>query len=83
MIYITIQLFTTTHLQTSCLYHLHQSPHLQVGSIFDGISYYKGSAVVRMLNHVVGDEAFKRGMNLYLTKYAYGNARHTDLVKVS
>lgn len=53
----------------------------EVGSIFDGISYYKGSAVVRMLNHVVGDEAFKRGMNLYLTKYAYGNARHTDLVK--
>jgi len=53
----------------------------EVGSIFDGISYHKGSAVVRMLNHVVGEEAFRRGMNHYLTKYAYGNARHSDLVQ--
>lgn len=53
----------------------------EVGSIFDGISYYKGSAVVRMLNHVVGEKAFRKGMNHYLTKYAYSNARHTDLVQ--
>jgi puromycin-sensitive aminopeptidase len=50
-----------------------------ISSIFDSISYDKGSSVIRMLNNYLGDDTFKKGMNLYLTRHQYDNAETQDL----
>lgn len=35
--------------------------------------------MIRMLHTFIGDEAFRKGMNAYLTKHAYSNAGTLDL----
>ncbi len=42
--------------------------------VFDAISYNKGGAILRYLNRLIGDTAFDRAMNGYLTKNALGSA---------
>jgi puromycin-sensitive aminopeptidase len=51
----------------------------EIDEIFDDISYNKGASVIRMLHHYIGDEDFRRGMNLYLTRHQYGNTQTEDL----
>ena len=43
--------------------------------IFDAISYSKGASVIRMLHQYMGDEMFRKGLNHYLTKFQYKNAK--------
>ncbi|RUS74701.1 hypothetical protein EGW08_017531, partial [Elysia chlorotica] len=45
----------------------------EVDEIFDAISYSKGSSVIRMLHDYLGDEDFRKGMNIYLTRHQYQN----------
>jgi aminopeptidase N len=47
---------------------------------FDGISYTKGSAVLRQLVAWLGDEAFLAGLRSYFDRYAYRNATLDDLL---
>ncbi|MPZ25079.1 MAG: aminopeptidase N [Micromonosporaceae bacterium] len=47
---------------------------------FDGISYAKGSAVLRQLVAWVGDEAFLAGLRRYFAAHAYRNAALDDLL---
>jgi aminopeptidase N len=47
---------------------------------FDGISYAKGSAVLRQLVAWIGDEAFRAGLRRYFDAHAYGNATLADLL---
>lgn len=47
--------------------------------MFDVLTYYKGGAVLRMLEQHIGPEVFRRGVSEYLKKHAYGNAETTDL----
>jgi len=47
--------------------------------IFDAISYSKGASVIRMLHQYMGDEMFRKGLNHYLTKFQYKNAKTEDL----
>ncbi|XP_028406137.1 endoplasmic reticulum aminopeptidase 1-like [Dendronephthya gigantea] len=51
----------------------------QINEIFDGISYDKGSSVIRMLRNFLGDRAFRKGLENYLNKHAYQNAVADDL----
>ncbi|XP_055532156.1 puromycin-sensitive aminopeptidase [Wyeomyia smithii] len=51
----------------------------EIDEIFDEISYNKGASVIRMLYHYLGDEDFKRGMNIYLTRHKYKNTCTEDL----
>ncbi len=51
----------------------------QVTEIFDAISYSKGSCVIRMLEAHLGEEAFRKGMRLYVKRHAYANAGTADL----
>ncbi|KAL4217239.1 hypothetical protein ACF0H5_023690 [Mactra antiquata] len=51
----------------------------EVDEIFDAISYSKGASVIRMLHNYIGDDDFRKGMNSYLTKYAYKNTFTEDL----
>ncbi|MEX0429724.1 aminopeptidase N [Nocardioides sp. DS6] len=46
---------------------------------FDGISYAKGSAVLRQLNASLGDEVFFAGVIDHFTRHRFGNATMHDL----
>jgi aminopeptidase N len=50
----------------------------QMEEIFDPISYEKAAAVLRTLEFYVSPEVFRRGVNTYLRKFAYGNATAED-----
>ncbi|MBZ5525020.1 MAG: M1 family metallopeptidase [Acidobacteriia bacterium] len=50
----------------------------EINELFDSISYEKGAAVLRMIETYVSPEVFRRGVNAYLRKFAYGNATAED-----
>ena len=49
------------------------------GSIFDGISYSKGSAVMRQLYELMGRPNFSKAMGIYFNKYQFNNTVLEDL----
>lgn len=51
----------------------------QVRQAFDGITYQKGAAVIRMLEDYVGPDAWRNGVRRYMEKHAYGNTVSADL----
>ncbi|MBD3243908.1 MAG: hypothetical protein GF331_25170 [Chitinivibrionales bacterium] len=51
----------------------------EVEEIFDHISYGKGASVLRMVEHFIGEDAFRNGVSAYLQAHAYGNAQASDL----
>eukprot|EP00913_Durusdinium_trenchii_P030952 g28990.t1 len=52
----------------------------EVDEVFDAISYCKGGSVVRMVNGVLGKELFRKGLGLYMRRFAYRAPAHfTDL----
>ena len=53
----------------------------EINEIFDAVSYAKGASVIRMLAMYLGERAFRRGLNAYLTENAYKNATTNDLWK--
>ncbi|MBI3895220.1 MAG: M1 family metallopeptidase [Acidobacteria bacterium] len=53
----------------------------EIREVFDAISYSKGSVVNRMVEHYLGEKDFQKGLNRYLSHYAYGNATTSDLWK--
>ncbi|CAK5073542.1 unnamed protein product [Meloidogyne enterolobii] len=50
-----------------------------VNEAFDPITYSKGASVLRMIRSVMGEEYFKSGVNIYLNRFKYQNAEHSDL----
>ncbi|CAJ0581960.1 unnamed protein product, partial [Mesorhabditis spiculigera] len=52
----------------------------EVEEAFDGITYDKGSAVIRMIRYTMGEEIFDKAINLYLKRFSYNNADATDLM---
>ncbi|XP_055381623.1 aminopeptidase N isoform X2 [Condylostylus longicornis] len=53
--------------------------HDDIRRIFDSITYSKGSLLVRMVNSIIGDEAFRLALHEFLTKFQYENADSDDL----
>lgn len=53
----------------------------EINQIFDAISYQKGSLVVRMIVHWLGEDIFFKGVRQYLKQHAWGNTVTTDLWK--
>ena len=49
-------------------------------SAYGAIVYSKAPGVLKQLNYVIGDEAFRRGLQLYLAGHKYGNATWSDLI---
>lgn len=46
----------------------------KIDSAFDGITYGKGGQVVAMIAGYLGDEKFKEGVRLHMSRHPYGNA---------
>src|SRR5215204_2643179 len=54
-----------------------------VASLFErsGTTYNKGGAVLHTLREEIGDEAFWKGVNIYLTRHRFGSVESSDLLK--
>jgi aminopeptidase N len=46
---------------------------------FDGITYNKGQALIRMLANYLGEETFRSGIRSYMAAHRYGNTTTADL----
>src|SRR5262245_17861461 len=47
--------------------------------MFDGVTYNKGAAVVRMLEGYLGADAFRAGLRKYVADHGYGNTTTAEL----
>jgi aminopeptidase N len=47
--------------------------------MFDAVSYQKGGRILNMLRNYIGDDAFDKSMNLYLTTYKFKSAEAQEL----
>jgi len=52
------------------------------GSLYGAIIYQKAPIVVRQLEALLGEEALRDGLRLYLDSHQYGNATWPDLIRV-
>jgi aminopeptidase N len=53
--------------------------HSEANAAFDGITYNKGQALIRMLENHLGERAFRSGIRKYMAAHAYGNTTTADL----
>lgn len=51
----------------------------EIGEIADGITYGKGSSVLRMIESYLGEAAFRAGVTAYLNEHRYATATADDL----
>jgi alanyl aminopeptidase len=51
-----------------------------ISNAFDGITYEKGAAVIRMFESWEGEKQFQAGVTSYLKRYAFKNARVNDFL---
>ncbi len=51
----------------------------QINEIFDPITYEKGSCILSMLENFIGENNFRDGLRLYLSKFSYQNAVEDEL----
>jgi aminopeptidase N len=52
------------------------------GQMYGAIIYQKAPVVMRQLELILGENAFRDGLREYLKRYAYGNATWSDLIRV-
>ena len=50
----------------------------EIEEAFDALTYDKAASVLRMIEHYVGEEAFRSGVSAYLERFAYDNASAED-----
>jgi aminopeptidase N len=50
----------------------------EINELFDAIAYGKTASVLAMVEHWVGDEPFRHGIQAYLRKYSFANAAGED-----
>ena len=72
------QIIGVDSLSSARAIHGDPSTSSEIKEMFDGITYEKGGAVLRMLEAYVGPEVFRRGVNRYLQEHANGNATSQD-----
>jgi aminopeptidase N len=63
------------------LYNIFADPNND-DALFDTITYQKGGAVIHTLRETIGDQAFWKGINIYLNRHKFGNVETPDLQKV-
>ncbi len=52
----------------------------EIHTLFDpAIVYAKGGRLIKMMHDYIGEEAFRKGLKTYFTKYAYKNTTRDDL----
>lgn len=59
--------------------HLVRFQYADKEDMFDGVSYQKGGRILNMLRQYLGDSAFFKGLNVYLTNNKFKNAEAHQL----
>jgi aminopeptidase N len=54
----------------------------EAGSLYGAIIYEKAPVVMRQLEKIMGETAFRDGLREYLKRYGFGNATWLDLVRM-
>ena len=54
----------------------------EAGSLYGAIIYQKAPIVMRHLESLMGEEAFRDGLREYMKKYSFGNATWSDLIAI-
>ncbi len=54
--------------------HQHIAQNSEIDNAFDAITYGKGGQVITMFAAYLGDDKFRDGVRLHLSRHAYGNA---------
>ncbi|MGH9570215.1 MAG: M1 family metallopeptidase, partial [Candidatus Angelobacter sp.] len=72
------QIISVDSLSSARAIHGEPRTSSEIKEMFDGITYEKGGAVLRMLEAYLGPEVFRRGVNQYLKEHANGNATSAD-----
>ncbi len=54
----------------------------EAGQLYGAIIYQKAPIMMRQLEMLVGEDAFRDGLREYLRAYSFGNASWTDLVRI-
>ena len=57
---------------------VHNTDHAE--TIFDGITYSKGSAALKQLMHLIGRDNFSKAMKAYFKKYEWSNTTLDDFI---
>ena len=52
------------------------------GQLYGAIIYQKAPVVMRQLELIVGEDAFRDGLREYLKRFSHGNATWTDLIRI-
>lgn len=65
IMYLQSALSADSAIDTRALTHTVYTPD-QVTAHFSGISYSKGASLLLMLKHFVGEDTFKKALNLFL-----------------
>uniref|UniRef100_A0A1B6CLC6 Aminopeptidase n=1 Tax=Clastoptera arizonana TaxID=38151 RepID=A0A1B6CLC6_9HEMI len=80
--------FVVHELQNVFLLDMYKSSHPisvevhhpnEIDEIFDSISYSKGASIIRMMDHFLTTDVFKKGLYKYLSSKAYSSATQDDL----
>src|SRR5450631_2930953 len=50
-------------------HNVRQATYLEINDIYTDTNYEKGAEIIRMLNVLIGDDAFRKGMDLYFDRY--------------
>jgi len=50
-----------------------------ISDVFNGVTYEKGGRILNMLRNYLGNDAFYKGLHVYLATNAFGNADATEL----
>ena len=53
-----------------------------IQTAFDGITYRKGAAVLRMFEEWLGEDRYRAAMRTYLARHAFGSGSSDDLIAV-
>jgi aminopeptidase N len=54
----------------------------EAGSLYGAIIYQKAPVIMRHLEDLMGERAFRDGLRAYLKQYAFGNATWGDLIRI-
>ena len=54
--------------------------HGDIENAFDGITYQKGAAVLRMFEEWLGEDTFRAAMREYLKRHSFGSGSSNDLI---
>lgn len=52
------------------------------GTLYGDIIYHKAPIALQQLELMLGNEKFRKGLNIYLKKYAYDNAGWNELIEI-